>query len=88
MGRPASMGDLATVHQLHPNSPGHDVLVFGPEPASDLASGRHRRAGWVWSCSCGAGSDGWPSEDAADDDADAHLDAQLGRGLPDPYPRS
>lgn len=68
MGRPAGVGQL-------PTAPAHDVLV------AYLAASERRPIGWAWSCTCGAAGYGWPSEDAADDDADAHLDAQVGRPI-------
>lgn len=51
----------------------HEILVWGPAAEGERSSsGRVLRAGWVWTCSCGASNDGYLSEDDAEVAAGGH----------------
>lgn len=54
----------------------HQIVVWGPASEGQRTiSGKTVPAGWVWTCCCGRSEVGLPSEDVADQMADAHVPA-------------
>lgn len=55
----------------------HEPLVWGPASEGErTSSGRMLPAGWVWTCTCHQGGEGFPTEDDAANEATLHVKAQ------------